>query len=120
MARAVLIVDDDEAIRTALAELVEESGFLVLTARNGQEALSLLERSPESPCVILLDLMMPIMTGVDFLVRQRADARWRRIPVIVLSAYMHLWRDEVRDVEHVLTKPVNPDELIKMVAHYCG
>ena len=120
MARAVLIVDDDEAIRTALAELVEESGYQVSTARNGLEALELLEQTPESPCVILLDLMMPVMTGVDFLVRQRAAARLRRIPVIVLSAYMHLWREEVRDVEHVLTKPVDPEELIRLVTHYCG
>ena len=62
----ILIVDDDEAIRETLSQVLELSGFDSITSSNGQEALALL-RSSTPPCLVLLDLMMPIMNGWAFM-----------------------------------------------------
>ena len=59
----VLVVDDDLDIREALAQILEDRGFEVITAANGQEALALLRSLKVCPALILLDLMMPIMDG---------------------------------------------------------
>src|SRR5258708_32248690 len=74
---AVLVVDDEAAIRTALALLLEDNGYTVLQARNGAEALDLLH-AIDQPVVVLLDQMMPVMTGLDILeavVREQHDHR---------------------------------------------
>jgi CheY-like chemotaxis protein len=81
----ILIAEDDDAIRDALAELLEEEGYRVVTARNGAEALSRLAALPR-PRLVLLDLMMPVMSGWELLKHLRADPETRDIPVLVLSA----------------------------------
>ena len=72
---AVLIVDDDNDVRSALAELLEEEGFSVEGAANGREALALLRGGTVHPAVILLDLMMPGMDGWDFRHEQMRDPK---------------------------------------------
>jgi CheY-like chemotaxis protein len=79
----VLIVEDDEAIRETLRELLEFEGFEVATAANGREAVSQLQRT-ERPCLILLDLMMPVMNGWEFLRKRREDLTIATIPVVVV------------------------------------
>src|SRR5258707_3926198 len=70
----VLVVDDDHDLRESLREVLEDQGFATLGACNGKEAIELLEtRGQPRPCVILLDLMMPVMTGFDVLDRIRRD-----------------------------------------------
>ena len=86
MRQDVLVADDDEAIRMAIAEVLHENGFGVSLARDGEEALSMLERGTR-PAVVILDLMMPGVTGWQVL-----DAMERRrdladIPVIVVTAF---------------------------------
>lgn len=83
----VLLVEDDRDIREALTELLEDAGYAVLTANNGAEALDVLDRagSGERPGLILLDLVMPTMDGVEFLERVKSTAH-AAIPVVVLSA----------------------------------
>src|SRR4051812_30460195 len=84
-APTVMIVDDDESILDGLAELLESEGFRVATALHGMAAIEQLQAGLR-PCVILLDLMMPVMDGWDFRQRQLADPRLRNIPVVIITA----------------------------------
>jgi signal transduction histidine kinase/DNA-binding response OmpR family regulator len=81
---SVLLVEDDKATREVMARTLEKSDWQVTEAGNGREALDRLAQ--EKPQLILLDLMMPVMDGFDFLLEMRANAEWEDIPVIVLTA----------------------------------
>src|SRR5579872_6621682 len=80
----ILIVDDHEDIRESLGEVLSEEGFRVALAANGREALKYLNDN-DPPCLILLDLMMPVMNGYEFRSWQRENTELARIPVAVLS-----------------------------------
>ena len=82
----ILIVDDDNDVRSALSEMLEEEGFSVEGAHNGREALARLRGSTVHPAVILLDLMMPGMDGWDFRSEQMRDPKLAAVPVVVVSA----------------------------------
>jgi CheY-like chemotaxis protein len=116
--RSVLLVDDDDDMRASVSELLTLEGFLVHTARNGQDALDLLY-TIDAPALILLDFMMPVMNGSQFLAAKRRDARLRAIPVAILSAWTREWTGEALGVNHVLAKPIAPESLIALVAQYC-
>src|SRR5690349_1848715 len=81
----VLVVEDSTDARQMLASLLEVEGFAVRTAANGREALDQLRAGPP-PCLILLDLMMPVMDGYQFRAEQRQDPGLSPIPVVVVSA----------------------------------
>jgi CheY-like chemotaxis protein len=81
----ILVVDDDSALREALAEFLEERGYDVSCAGDGAEALAILA-ARGAPDAILLDLAMPGMDGWAFRAAQLRDTRWAGIPTIVLSA----------------------------------
>jgi signal transduction histidine kinase/DNA-binding response OmpR family regulator len=83
-ARSVLLVDDDEIMRESVRRVLEAEHWEVATAANGKEALERL--AGLDPDVIVLDLMMPVMDGFEFLHEMRAHADWRDIPVLVLTA----------------------------------
>ena len=80
----ILVVEDDASTRRALERLMELESHTPVPAENGVAALAALDQRP--PHLVLLDLMMPQMGGVEFLIRLRSDARWRALPVIVISA----------------------------------
>ena len=82
----VFIVDDDNDVRNALAELLEAEGFSVDGAANGREALVRLRSGGAHPAVILLDLMMPGMDGWDFRTEQMRDPDLASVPVVIVSA----------------------------------
>jgi PAS domain S-box-containing protein len=82
--RRVLVVDDDEAVRTFVGHMLSREGWEVDVAENGRVALDSLAYSP--PDLILLDLMMPEMDGFEFVEALRARNEWRHIPVVVLTA----------------------------------
>ena len=81
---SVLLVEDDKPTREMMARTLEKSDWQVSEAGNGREALDRLAQ--QKPQLILLDLMMPVMDGFDFLLEMRANAEWQDIPVIVLTA----------------------------------
>src|SRR5512140_1347225 len=81
----VLVIDDDEGIRTALAEVLELFGYHVAVAADAQEGVELLEVGLE-PNAIVLDLMMPRMDGWAFLYHLRRDPKFQDLPVVVTSA----------------------------------
>jgi CheY-like chemotaxis protein len=116
----VLVVEDEPDARTALAMLLEMEGFTVAAAANGRDALELLRRRPP-PCVILLDLMMPVMDGWRFRELQLADPGLASIPVVVVTAAdLTQYSAHAFDDLPVLIKPVEPDRLVACVREHCG
>ena len=83
--KLVLVVDDDCSMRECLSALLQVEGYSVLEAENGQTALEVLEKPPYLPCMILLDLAMPVMNGREFLKLRAKDPVLRKIPVVVVS-----------------------------------
>ena len=110
----VLVVDDDETIRTTVAEALEFEGYAVACATNGAEALELVRQ--QRPQAIVLDLMMPVMDGWQFLEHCRADARCAGTPVLVISASRQLPRAAAGlGVKGCITKPFDLDVLLGAV-----
>jgi len=114
--RGVLIIDDDDAVRESLADALEDAEYSPISAANGQEALEYLQQGGR-PCVILLDLMMPIMDGWEFRAAQLADPALGPIPVIVLSAVNEIGRVAAGAV---LRKPVQLTTLLEAVQRFCA
>src|SRR5258707_15538086 len=81
----ILVVEDDAMTRESIVDLLGEAGYSVTEATNGAEALEKLRQGP-APCVILLDLMMPVMSGQEFRREQLTDPALAAIPGIVVSA----------------------------------
>jgi CheY-like chemotaxis protein len=103
--KKILVVDDHPITREPLAKLLRHEGYETASAANGVEALDAVERS--HPDLILLDVVMPKMNGVDFLQNLRADAGLRHIPVIALTGSMdrnHVDRLKQLGVADVMTK----------------
>ena len=110
----VLVVEDHADLREMLAVLLESEGFCVQTASNGQEALVLMHRT--RPSVILLDLMMPVMSGDEFRRRQLAEPDYAGVPVICMTAaHDGPQRAEKMHASQYFQKPVDFDRLISAV-----
>ncbi|HTO99460.1 MAG TPA: response regulator [Myxococcales bacterium] len=116
----VLVVEDDNDIREAIAEILEDGEYRALRAANGEIALEKLRGEASPPCLILLDMMMPVMDGREFRARQQEDESLRKIPVIVLSAHADAARTACQmQVAGYLKKPLDLPELLRTVEHYC-
>jgi CheY-like chemotaxis protein len=118
---AILIVDDDEAIRDSLGEFLTDEGFAVKTANNGREALDILTTGFR-PCAILLDLMMPVMDGWDFRAEQLVAREFADIPVALISGFgfsAASMRAQFPGIE-LLDKPVSLPRLLAFVRQHCG
>src|SRR5262249_29388011 len=109
-------VDDDEDARMLLAALIERAGYSVATARDGREALHILDTV--RPDLILLDVCMPNMDGPTFRQEQRRNRDWIHIPTIVMTG-----ADEepipALAVEETRRKPVRKDDVLQLVASHC-
>jgi CheY-like chemotaxis protein len=112
-----LVVDDDPDIRDALCELLQAEGYRAVSASNGQEALVYLG-SREPPCVILLDLMMPIMDGWEFRRQQQGNPTWSKIPVIVITAAGKYGANTIA-AERILSKPLQLEHVLEALRQYC-
>src|SRR5688572_23847815 len=114
-ANKILIVDDELDIRETLADLFVEAGFEVLTAAHGAAALELMQ-DDALPCVVVLDLIMPVLDGNQLYARMQNDPRLKTVPVIVSSS----------DVSRAplglkaFRKPINFDRLLEAVNESCG
>jgi putative two-component system response regulator len=117
----ILIVEDMDLLREGLREILTNEGFSVVTARNGSEALD--QMNNKVPELIISDITMPVMDGIDFYSAVRARKEWIGIPFIILSA-----RSEPADftvgrhlgVDDYLVKPVSRDELVNTVRSRLG
>lgn len=113
---AVMVVEDDEAIREVVQQVLESEGFEVLTACNGKEAIATLERL-EQPCLILLDLMMPEMNGWEFLEHRKQSFFIQQLPVVVVSAVAE--KHELPTGIQIVRKPPDIEALLALAHHYC-
>lgn len=115
--KTILIVDDMLTLRQPARVTLERAGYVVTEASNGQEALKELAQS--RPDLILLDLLMPIMNGVEVLKHVRADATLDDVPVIVLTAVASKWQMshyiELGATDYLL-KPFTPATLLERVS----
>ena len=119
--RDILLVDDDDDIRDALSETLLDEGFSVHPVPNGREALAWLHEHPDTPCVVLLDLMMPVMDGWTFLRYRSADPALAKIPVVVITAeygFAQLTKDH--QVNEFVTKPIMLPRLLAAINGACG
>jgi CheY-like chemotaxis protein len=117
--KRVLVVDDEHDIQEAIAEVLADDDYRAMPASNGREALEQLHAMDEKPCVILLDMKMPIMNGFQFRAAQQADPALQGIPVIILTA--NFQAAEVADLGAAafVRKPFSPDALLETVNAAC-
>ena len=111
----ILIVDDDADIRDGLSELLSDEGFDVATASNGQAAMDWLRDHRPKSCIILLDLMMPVMDGRTFLRAKQSDPDLSTLPVVIITAGPREI-DETADVRGCITKPIDLPILFSALA----
>ena len=112
----VLVVDDQKAIRDTLQTALDDEGFTVECAANGQEALDILRHW--KPCVILLDLMMPVMDGWAFQAEQRRSGS--TVPIVLLSAAGELGKHQAAlGAAAVIAKPFDIDNVISAIEGVC-
>jgi CheY-like chemotaxis protein len=117
----IAIVDDDEDIRETLALLLEAEGFTVLAARDGRDALEKLRSSaPRLPALILLDLLMPVMSGAQCRAEQRLDPALASIPVCLMSASSGLKEKAEELCTDYLAKPVTIEQVLACVMRHCA
>ena len=113
----VLIVDDDARIRALMARLIETSGYSAVEAADGKEALAKMRH--RRPCVILLDLQMPIMDGWEFRRQQLADPELADVPVICVTGFYDS-SDLFRSTGvRCFTKPVQLSSLLQAIREVC-
>ena len=111
----ILVIDDDSDIREVVGEALQFAGYEVTTARDGREGL--IQARSFRPTLILLDLMMPGMSGWAFRAAQLRDAALAAIPVVVVTA---LGTDPDIQVEAVLAKPFRLEDLLVRVRGFAG
>jgi len=113
----ILVVDDDPDIRDSLREVLEDEGYEVACVGNGREALDHLKTTKPQPCVILLDLMMPVMDGWQFRKEQKQDADISSIPLVVITATGK--RPVLIDAAELVMKPLDLTQLFAAIERYC-
>jgi CheY-like chemotaxis protein len=117
MIARVLIVEDDETIRETMKLALELHGYEVFTAANGREGIDTLVGMPR-PCLILLDLMMPVMDGWRFMEALEGEPVLETIPIVIVTAFgSQLGKTRARCV---MSKPVALETLYSTVGQYCS
>jgi CheY-like chemotaxis protein len=118
--RMVMVVEDDCDVRDSLLEVLEDHAYAPLAASNGKEALDRLRARGQKPCVILLDVMMPVMDGWGFRAAQAQDSELSGIPVVVLTAHASA-AETAREMHAAgfLKKPITLDALLATIERHC-
>lgn len=113
--QTILLIEDDHDNRVALRLALEEAQYHVLTAANGKVGLGLLERGAK-PDLILLDMMMPIMDGEEFLKRLNEKPAFKNIPVVILTSF----KEKLELVENTpaILKPLDLEKLTEKIKSY--
>ena len=127
--KTVLVVDDEPNVREYLRSVLEDAGFNVVTAADGEEALALIKKS--SPDFISLDLIMPRKSGRRLLHELKKNPQWSRIPVLIVTAHAQdeLGKDDLSDLLKnrimsgpgvYLEKPVRPQTYVRSIQRALG
>jgi two-component system chemotaxis response regulator CheY len=112
---SVLVVEDDEDIREAIGNILEDEGYEVALAEHGEHALALLSEL-ERPCLLLVDLVMPEMDGWQLMKALSKNDRLATIPVVIMSA---VTRPAHIDGQRVIKKPLDLDIMLRIVREHC-
>lgn len=115
--KSILVIEDNKEIQDSLKLALEVEGYDVFTADNGKEGMDKLARIP-TPCLILLDLMMPVMNGWEFIEAISKDLMLSSIPVVVVSAFGD--KKGTPKTEGYIQKPIDLDALLNTVCKHCG
>ena len=116
-ARPVLVVDDDAATRSAERSVLQEDGFRVVEARDGAEALRVMQKDP--PALVVLDVQMPGVDGPSFARELRMALR--RVPLVILTGVADPRREADRcNAEAYLSKPFDAEELVSVVRRFAA
>ncbi|MBW2000402.1 MAG: response regulator [Deltaproteobacteria bacterium] len=125
MAEKILVIDDELDMRIYVSTLLETGGYVPLTAKDGEEGLELARR--ERPSLIILDILMPGMSGLMVFQALRKDPEMKNIPVVILSAisrksFMHSLknlsrqaRDQLSEPSAYIEKPPEPEDLLRAI-----
>ncbi len=117
--KRILIVDDEEDIRTYLSTLLEDQGFQTVLAKDGEEAMQKLLAEP--PDLISLDISMPEKSGVKFFREMKMDDRWKKIPIIIVTGVSEDFKNFISSRHHIpapdgfVSKPISPEEILNLV-----
>lgn len=111
----VLVVDDEEAFRDTLRDVFEDEGFAVRTAGNGRDALAMLRELETKPCIVILDLIMPILDGNAVYTAMKADPTLASIPVVIATSDPSRAPGDAL----VMRKPIALDRLMAQVQRCC-
>jgi len=117
----ILVADDNPPSRELMRELLEASGHLVVEAANGREALDSIRRNP--PELVFLDLQMPLLDGFSVIRELRSDDRFRRLPVVAVTASAMLGDREraiAAGFDSYIAKPINLSEVRKQAEMFCS
>jgi two-component system alkaline phosphatase synthesis response regulator PhoP len=123
--KRILVVDDEPDVRNFLAACIRDVGFQVETAVDGEDALEKVDAKP--PDLMTLDMVMPRKSGIQVIRTLRKEERFRKLPVIVITAHAHdeFGSDDVRDFyaftsglrpRYILEKPITPEKLVEAIA----
>jgi len=110
----ILVVDDDEDFREGVRAELERKGYQVEEAREGQEALGMIQQ--KFLLFVLLDLQMPVMNGRELLTCLRQSDELADVPVVVLSSFGYEWEAELMGAQGYVGKPFEPEELERTIA----
>ena len=114
----ILVVDDEPSLVEAISSVLEDEGYSVTSARDGLSALRALHDGLR-PCLAIVDLMMPIMSGWELRAAMLADPTLSNIPVAIVSAYAR-GEMEILRPQAILQKPFELSELVQLADRYCG
>lgn len=117
--KRVLVIEDDHNMRVTMRQTLEAYGYSVQSATNGKDALDYLRRSVEKPDLILLDIMMPLMSGWEFIKEQRKDAALSSIPVVIVTASEGV-QGATLPARALIQKPFELTTLMTVVRKLCG
>jgi len=115
--KTILVIEDDHDTRVSLRQNLEREGYVVHTAANGVQGWEILNRIG-SPALILLDAVMPMMNGEEFLKKVAADSKLRAVPVVVMSAFPEVAK--ALAAKAFVQKPIDLKSLLEVVEKHCG
>jgi CheY-like chemotaxis protein len=114
----VLVVEDDYEVRVTVRSILEVEGYEVCTAINGKDALALLASSSRKPVLALVDLVMPMMDGRQFIEILKRTEALAALPLVVQSAYID--REPPSRIAGFMRTPVDENALLEVVKKHCG
>jgi len=119
MVPSILVVDDNDDVRSALGELLRDEGFDVVEATDGKKALDYLLAATTIPSLILLDVNMPVMSGWEVVRALRGHLRFVKLPIILVTGERRTTTDPASQaIVGRLSKPIHPDDLLALVRRH--